>query len=87
MTRADELAEAVEHLRERLDTCKRGFGDVPQSLTDHAVEIVLGELERRGTIERRAAIVAGEGCPALSGDPSPQQAAVTARYILTGESR
>lgn len=39
-----DLDEAVEHLGERLDACKRGPGGIPQSLTDHAIEIVLVEL-------------------------------------------
>jgi hypothetical protein len=52
-TAADELAEAETHLRERLATCKRNDAGTPQSLTDHAIEIVLdGRLQAERNVSQ-----------------------------------
>lgn len=58
-----ELVEAIGQLGERLDACKRNEAGVPQSLTDHAIEIVLTAYAKRGReLELLRAIAGGGRC-------------------------
>lgn len=80
-------AEAV--LRERA----AGFGgddDDTQAASGAVLDELArlrAELDRLYGIEQRASMAAGDDEPRMpSGDPSPFQAVITARYILRGDA-
>lgn len=77
----DQLREEVRQYREDLQAVSDALGRPDICQTPALVEAA----KALRAIQQRATMVAGDEAPALSGDPSPRQAAVTARYILGGD--